>query len=212
MSVRSTAAAWMLCAAVSCTMGATATAQSVDPLPIAGRRIVQSYSAAVDPSFTLAASWPLSDIPAALPCRVLAQGHLHSLLDELWSRSTTFRQQCRRLAGARAMVLIQGGSPGDTMWTAESRIGRLGDGRVMARVRIRTGRESVEVIAHELEHVLERVDGVNFALDAMRRGSGTSLAGGAYETRRATDAGRQVAKEVRRNAKAAQKPRPKPKG
>ena len=66
----------------------------------------------------------------------------------------------------------------------------LEDGRVVARVRVRHGRESVEVIAHELEHVLERIDGVQLALDALRRGSSTTLAGGAYETRRATDAGR----------------------
>jgi hypothetical protein len=76
----------------------------------------------------------------------------------------------------------------------------LEDGRVMARVRVRVGRESVEVIAHELEHVLERIDGVQLALEAMRPGSGTTLAGGAYETRRATEAGRQVAKELRRAA------------
>ena len=208
MPVRSTAAAWMLCAAVSCSMGATAAAQGIDPLPITGRRVVQNYTAAVDPSYTLAASWSLSDLPTAMPCRVVAQGHLRVLLEELWSRSVTFRQQCRRLAGARAMVLLQGASASETVWNAESRIGRLGDGRVMARVRVRTGRESVEVIAHELEHVLERVDGVQFALDALRRGSGTTIAGGAFETRRATEAGRTVAKEVRRSEKKPQKPRP----
>jgi len=203
MPVRSTAAAWMLCAAVSCTLGVTAFAQSIDPLPITGRPVVQSYTAAVDPAYTLAASWSLSDVPTALPCRVLAQGRLRPLLDELWARSVTFRQQCRRLAGARALVLLQGASAGETVWPAESRIGRLGDGRVMARVRVRTGRESVEVIAHELEHVLERIDGVQLALDAMKRGSGTTIAGGAYETRRATEAGRTVAKEVRRSEKKA---------
>lgn len=201
MPVRSTAAAWTLCAAVSCTMGVAGFAQSIDPLPITGRRVVQTYTAEVDPSYTLAASWSLSDVPTALPCRVLAQGRLRPLLDELWSRSVTFRQQCRRLAGAHALVLLQGASAGEIVWTAESRIGRLGDGRVLARVRVRTGRESVEIIAHELEHVLERVDGVQLALDAMKRGSGTTIAGGAFETRRATEAGRQVAKEVRRSEK-----------
>jgi len=34
----------------------------------------------------------------------------------------------------------------------------------------------------------------------MRPGSGTTLAGGAYETRRATRAGRRVAQEVRKAA------------
>jgi len=201
MPVRSTAAAWMLCAAVSCTLGVTAFAQSIDPLPITGRPVVQSYTATVDPAYTLAASWSLSDVPTALPCRVLAQGRLRPLLDELWARSVTFRQQCRRLAGAHALVLLQGASADETVWTAESRIGVQGDGHVVARVRVRFGRESVEVIAHELEHVLERLDGVQLPLDALRPGSGTTLYGGAYETRRATDAGRQVAKEVRKAAR-----------
>ena len=51
--------------------------------------------------------------------------------------------------------------------------------------------------------MLERIDGVQLALDAMKRGSGTTIAGGAYETRRATEAGRTVAKEVRRSEKKA---------
>ena len=202
MSVRSTAAAWMLCAAVSSTTGSTAVAQGIDPLPIAGRRLVPNYTDAVDASFPrLAAPWSLGSVPTARPCRLLAHAHLRPLLDQLWASSVTFRQQCRRLAGAHAVVLLQGASAKETVWDAESSIGVLSNGRVAARVRVRVGRESVEVIAHELEHVLERIDGVQLPLDALRPGSGTTLAGGAYETRRATDAGRQVAKEVRRTAR-----------
>ena len=88
MSVRSTAAAWMLCAAVSSTTGSTAVAQGIDPLPIAGRRLVPNYTEAVDPSFTrLAAPWSLGDVPPALPCRLLAHAHLRPFLEQLWSRS-----------------------------------------------------------------------------------------------------------------------------
>ena len=174
MSVRSTIAAWMLCAAVSTITGSTAVAQGIDPLPIAGRRLVPNYTEAVDPAFArLAAPWSLGEVPPVLPCRVLAHAHLRPLLEQLWSRSLTFRLQCRRLAGAQALVLLQGASADETVWDAESRIGVLANGRVMARVRVRVGRESVEVIAHELEHVLERIDGVQLPLDALRRGSGT---------------------------------------
>jgi hypothetical protein len=198
MSARTTAAAWLFCAAVSATQGRPVAAQGSDPLPIAARLLVPNYTYAVNPSFTTPGGLWSFDAPAVRPCRLLAHAHLRPLLDELWSRSITFRQQCRRLAGAHAVVILHGASAAETVWNAESRIGLLEDGRVMAQVRVRVGRESVEVIAHELEHVLERIDGVQLALDALRRGSGTTLAGGAYETRRATDAGRQVAKEVRR--------------
>jgi hypothetical protein len=198
MSARSAAAAWMLCAAISVTMGSTADAQGVDERPLPGRLVGPSHGYAVDPTFMRRGSpWSAVMPPAALPCRVLAHARLRPLLDELWSRSATFRLQCRRLAGAQAVVLLHEASARDTVWDAESRIGVLDDGRVMAHVRVRVGRESVEVVAHELEHVLERVDGAHLPLDALRRGSGTTLAGGAYETRRATDAGRRAAKEVR---------------
>jgi hypothetical protein len=143
--------------------------------------------------------------PSALPCRVLAQTHLLSLLDESWARSATFRRQCRRLADADAIVLLQGASAGQTNWDGESRIGVLANGRVLARVRVRRGRESVEVIAHEIEHVLERIDGVHPAFGAASAGSGASVAGGAYETRRAQQAGHRVAAEVGRGAGTARR-------
>ena len=197
MSARFAATARMVCAALFITTGSTVAAQSIGARPLAGRRVVPSYTNAVDPSMTsLGASWTVVVAPA-LPCHLVAHEHLRPLLNELWSRSVTFRAQCRRLAGAGAVVMLYGASAKETPWNAESRIGVLSNGRVTARVRVRTGRESVEVIAHELEHVLERIDGVQLALDAARPGSGTTLAGGAFETRRATDAGRRAAKEVK---------------
>jgi hypothetical protein len=196
MPARSAAAAWMVSAALSISAGSTIVAQTPDARPLAGRRVVASYSNALDPSMTRpGASWTLA-VPPALPCQLVAHEPFRPLLDQLWARSVTFRAQCRRLAGARAVVLLHTASAKETPWTAESRIGVLSNGRVMARVRVRAGRESVEVLAHELEHVIEQIDGVQLFLDVSRPGSGTTLAGGAFETRRATDAGRRAAKEV----------------
>jgi len=197
MPARSAATAWMVCAALFITTGSPVLAQGTDTRPLAGRHVVPSYSNAVDPSLTsLGASWTMV-APRVLPCHLVAHAHLRPLLEELWSHSVTFRAQCRRLAGAGAVVVLHGASAKETPWNAESLIGVSSTGRVTARVRVRTGRESVELIAHELEHVLERIDGVQLALDAARPGSGTTLAGGAFETRRATDAGRRAAKEVK---------------
>jgi hypothetical protein len=200
MSARSNRVACVLGAIIVVSgLGSDVAAQSAIPRLLRGRHLVQGYADAVDPSFTFnASSIAAASASAAMPCHLRAQVRFHALLDDLWSRSPTFRQQCRRLAGANALVVMQSASAKETPWSAESRIGVLANGRVMARMRVRDGRESVEVIAHELEHVLERIDGVNLALDSARGGSGTSLSGGAYETRRATAAGRLVAKEVGR--------------
>ena len=155
-----------------------------------------------DPGYTVASAIATATpAPSALPCRLLAQTHLLPLLDESWARSATFRRQCRRLADADAVVLLQGATADQTRWDGESRIGVLANGRVMARVRVRRGRESIEVIAHELEHVLERIDGVHPAFGAASAGSGATVAGGAYETRRAQQAGRRVASEVGRGTR-----------
>ena len=72
----------------------------------------------------------------------------------------------------------------------------------LALVRVRRGRHIVEIIAHELEHVLERVDGINY-LQESRVGSAVRLLpGGAFETERAIAAGQRVAREVARAARA----------
>jgi hypothetical protein len=53
------------------------------------------------------------------------------------------------------------------------------------------------VLAHELEHVLEQIEGVSLSDAADRTSGGTHrMADGAYETERARVAGRAAAEEV----------------
>jgi hypothetical protein len=199
MSGRSIRAGRVLCAVLTMTItGSDAFAQGAESLLLRSRHVVRDYADAVDPAFTFNAAPAAGlSVEAAMPCRLLAQIQFRPLLDQLWSSSPTFRQQCRRLAGAKALVLMRSVSAKETPWSAESQIGVQANGRVVARMSVREGRESAEIVAHELEHVIERLDGVHLAHDALRAGSGTTLFGGAYETRRATEAGRQAAKETR---------------
>jgi len=74
---------------------------------------------------------------------------------------------------------------------AQSVIGVTRDGATVARVLVRSSAHTVELIAHEFEHVLEYLEGVD------HRRSGTMLSHDAYETDRAMDAGTRVAREVR---------------
>jgi hypothetical protein len=70
------------------------------------------------------------------------------------------------------------------------------DGVVVAYVAVPPVEEAVGYVAHELQHVLERIRGVDFAAESKRPGSGVWRAVGGYETQAAVDAGRQVWREV----------------
>jgi hypothetical protein len=79
---------------------------------------------------------------------------------------------------------------------AETRIAVHTDRTIVAHVRVRPGDRAVEHIAHEIEHVIERIEGVNLLMESTRGGSGVSMGAGAFETRRAVEAGRRVASEA----------------
>ena len=66
---------------------------------------------------------------------------------------------------------------------------------VAAHIFLYPSPDAVELIAHEIEHVLEQLDGVDLEAHV---GSGNvwKREDGAFETRRATEAGRRVAREV----------------
>jgi len=147
---------------------------------------------------------PAVSQPTAWPCQLIVNSELRQFAGLAWDHSATFRDQCRKLAAARAVVIVQ---PSRETLQAQARIDVTRDGSTLARVRVRSGVRAVELIAHELEHVLEHIEGVKFLMEAKRPGSGVSLSGGAFETRRAIDAGRRVDREVRVATRAHAKAR-----
>ena len=136
-------------------------------------------------------------------CRLIVPPSLHRVVKAGWEHSPTFRAQCQRLAEAHAIVLL------DAFTLPKSRQARAGisiysDGSVVARVHVPLNARTLELVAHELEHVLEQVDGVNLAMQAAlsrsltsRSGTAVRLPGGEFETRRAIEAGLRVAAEFR---------------
>ena len=73
-----------------------------------------------------------------------------------------------------------------------------------AAVTIRSGNDPVELIAHELEHVLEQLDGVDLRSLAAVPASqvrGCECGEERYETVRAVRAGRAAAEEVRQHGR-----------
>ena len=72
-------------------------------------------------------------------------------------------------------------------------------GALAAEIEIRSVPDLTELLAHEFEHLIEQLDGVDLPALA-RQGEARRLSDGAFETDRAIAAGHQVAGEVVDNA------------
>jgi hypothetical protein len=129
-----------------------------------------------------------SDIPAI--CRLL--------LDDMWRGSATFRRQWIRVAAARVRIAITLDRPWQPGWS-RSRSEISAKARLQLRVSLRiVDPEVIEYLAHELEHVIEQLDGVDLARAMASHVHGATATGRppAFETRRAVVIGRLVASEV----------------
>jgi hypothetical protein len=122
---------------------------------------------------------------------------LESRLDAMWRQSPTFRRQLLRLGGVgqlRITFSVQCQTKGNR---AHTRVERLADTSLSADVCLGNNmREFDELIAHELEHILEQVDGVNLADRARHHCHHVNDGGGGFETGRAKDVGLMVAREM----------------
>jgi hypothetical protein len=129
---------------------------------------------------------------------------LRPVVTDLCRRSPTFRRQVARLADQPDLVVtVRAVSfPATAQWRAQTTIQRV-EGRVtLADVRVQPGdsRSIAELIAHEFEHVLEQLDGVDLAQWIGRSGVrrlGTERRIDPIETERARQVGQLVAGEYR---------------
>ena len=129
------------------------------------------------------------------PCRIVAAQTLRETFEQAWDRSKTVRGQCEELAAARAVVVLEWGAS-DSQSHAKTGMAVRG-GVVAATVRIPPVGETIVLLAHELEHVIEKTRGLDLDREAKRPGSGVWKAVGGYETQAAIDVTRQVSSELR---------------
>jgi hypothetical protein len=141
----------------------------------------------------------------SLPAKVLVDEELRQEIEELVPLSPTLRRQLAVIAAAPVRVEVRVSAvpalvmPG--MSRAETTIGRYESGYIKAVVVIPAGLDFVELLAHELEHVVEQIEGVD--LEALARTREASRnAGGVFETIRARDAGLAAADEVEKAVRA----------
>ncbi len=134
----------------------------------------------------------------SLPSNLSVPGALRPLLEEVLRRSPTFRQQVQKLRHAPhvRMAIRYGDVSTWHVLRAESVVSRYEWGALQVDTTLYTARDVIEVIAHELEHVCEQIDGLDVRQLSQRRHSGVYTVGQHFETQRAIVIGRQVAREA----------------
>jgi hypothetical protein len=138
----------------------------------------------------------------SLPPNLVVPAIARPLVTSMWSLSPTFRRQCARLAEhpevlVRIDLFVGGHNVGGHNGRASAQVARRhASFRVSVEIDVNTSALYVEYIAHELEHVLEAVDGTDLPRLSRQRVDGVINLGGSYETARAQSVGRIVAREV----------------
>jgi len=133
-----------------------------------------------------------------IPANLTVPGTLRPLLEEVLRRSPTFRQQVLKLRNAPhvKMAIRYSDVSSWHVLRAESTVLRYEWGAMQVDTQLYTVRDVVEVVAHELEHVCEQIDGLDVRQLSHQRNTGVYSAGRHFETRRAVLIGRQVAREA----------------
>ena len=123
------------------------------------------------------------------------------MVAQMLERSPTFRRQCARIARATNLaVTLRSEARGDHRANAWTTIARQVDRSRQVTISVVAGPRTIELIAHEFEHVIEQLDGVDLRQKALLRSSGVRACDCGnlemFETNRAIAVGQQVAREV----------------
>jgi hypothetical protein len=141
-----------------------------------------------------------------MPRNLTVTNLYQAVVEEMLRRSPTFRRQCARIARASDLTidLRSDAGPGRRRANAWTTIQRQPDGRLHAVMTITPAGAAHELIAHELEHVIEQLDGVNLSEKVLVNASGVRHCDcgdtRAYETTRAIQTGQRVALDMERRS------------
>jgi len=138
-----------------------------------------------------------------LPANIQLLHDIELAIHSIYDRSPSFREQCARIAAAdnlRVTVQINPSIPGRCR--AFTRVKRHGQ-KIRAEIHLPPSSDHAELLAHEFEHVLEQIEGLNLQRLARAKDSGVyQLDYAVFETERAQEAGRAVAAQARRWSRA----------
>jgi hypothetical protein len=145
----------------------------------------------------LTASQKVADGDRSWPQNIEVAPLLQPVLDRLWEASPAFRRQCARIGAARDLTVrvLAEDRPRQPTIAARSVLSFRGVSLASAAVYVDPSPDAAQLLAHEFEHILEQLDGVNLAeqpdSEAVWR-SGENH----FETQRAVEAGRRAAREL----------------
>ena len=141
---------------------------------------------------------PPASAQTELPSNLRVADIYREFVESIADSSPTFEGQLSRVGAATSLTVHLAVVPDIIGARATTRFERRGR-EIIAWIEVERFDDVIELIAHEMEHVIERIEGVNFAAAAGVANSGIHLvskSGTVFETDRATRAGRSVAAEV----------------
>ncbi len=137
------------------------------------------------------------------PPNLVISDAYRQLVESMLRDSPTFRRQCVRIAGEPLLTVYVNIQP--PPWPsgirAATHVSRQPNGRLSAHIAIAPLNDVIELLAHEFEHVIEHLDGVDLAALAALPRTGVHQQDemhAAFETVRATYIGRKVTAELGR--------------
>ena len=138
-----------------------------------------------------------------LPANVEFPRDLEPAIRRIYARSPTFRAQYERIAAAEQLrVTVQIDTSIPARWRAFTIVQRRRS-EIRADIHLPPSSDHSELLAHEFEHLLEQVEGLDLKTLARIKGSGVRESEYAlFETERAKAAGRAVLAEAGRWSRA----------
>jgi hypothetical protein len=134
----------------------------------------------------------------SIPANLSVPSPYRDLVSEMYRLSPAFRRQARRIGQEGRLVVRVHAAPHRSRGgpRAATRVHRQRE-LIEADIHIHDAGAFVELLAHEIEHVLEQLDHLDLPTAARRAGESAWIAAdGSFETVRAIHIGRQVAREV----------------
>ena len=134
------------------------------------------------------------------PSNIRVDDLLQPVVSALLAKSAFFRQQWDTINASRTIrvaVLARTRLQDESLARARAQITRYAYGSLRATIEIPAAVDLTELLPHELEHVIEQIEGLDLPALARRRGGAVvEVRRGVYETERARTAGLQVLREV----------------